>query len=110
MDEAERYVKTLNAIAAIQKDQLESVFYLYRPHRSHLTTRFGHLFLQRQDSYTGGDADNHHRHAPPRSSFCCENGSLRRSVLVDRHELRNTGEDGERPQLQGLKVVILERN
>ena len=28
----------------MEKDQLENIFYPYRPHRSHLTTRFGLLF------------------------------------------------------------------
>ena len=40
VDKTARDEKTLNAIAAIEKDQQESIFYPYRPHRSHLTTRF----------------------------------------------------------------------
>ena len=43
-DETVRDEKILNAITAIEKDHLESIFYPYRPHRSHLTTRFGLLF------------------------------------------------------------------
>ena len=34
----------LNAIAAIESQQLDSIFYPYRPHRSHLSTSFGLLF------------------------------------------------------------------
>ena len=39
VDETARDEKIVNAITAIEKDQLESIFYPYRPHRSHLTTR-----------------------------------------------------------------------
>ena len=42
--ETARDEKILNAIAAIEKDHLESIFHPYRPHQSHLTTRFGLLF------------------------------------------------------------------
>ena len=44
VDETARDVKILSAIAAIEKDQPEDIFYPYRPHRSHLTTRFGLMF------------------------------------------------------------------
>ena len=44
VDETARDVKILNTIAAIEKQQLESLFYPYRPHRLHLSTRFGLLF------------------------------------------------------------------
>ena len=44
VEERARDEKMLNAIAAIEKDQLENIFYPYRPHRDHLTTRFGLLF------------------------------------------------------------------
>ena len=37
-------MKILNAITAIENDQLECIFYPYCPHRSHLTARFGFLF------------------------------------------------------------------
>ena len=40
VDETARDVKILNAIAAIEKQQLDNIFYPYRPHRSHLSTRF----------------------------------------------------------------------
>ena len=43
VDETARDIK-MNAIAAIEKNQLESIFYPYRPHRQHLSTRFGLLF------------------------------------------------------------------
>ena len=39
-----RVVKILSAIAALEKSQPEDIFYPYRPHRNHLTTRFGILF------------------------------------------------------------------
>ena len=42
--ETARDVKILNTIAAIEKQLLESIFYPYRPHRLHLSTRFGLLF------------------------------------------------------------------
>ena len=44
VEETARDEKILNAIAAIEKDQLENIFYPYHPHRDHLTTRFGLLF------------------------------------------------------------------
>ena len=44
VDETARDVKILNTIAAIEQQQLESIFYTYRPHRAHLSTRFGLLF------------------------------------------------------------------
>ena len=44
IDERARDVKNLNTIAAIEKQQLESIFYPYSPHRLHLSTRFGLLF------------------------------------------------------------------
>ena len=44
VDETARDIKILNPIAAIENHQLDSIFYLYRPHRSHLSTRFGLLF------------------------------------------------------------------
>ena len=44
VDETARDVMILSAIAAIEKDQPEDIFYPYRPHRSHLTTRFGLMF------------------------------------------------------------------
>ena len=46
VDETVRDIKILNAIAAIEKQQLESIFYPYRPHRLHLSTRFGLLFYK----------------------------------------------------------------
>ena len=42
--ETARDVKILNTIAAIEKQHLESIFYPYRPHRLHLSIRFGLLF------------------------------------------------------------------
>ena len=39
VDETARDIKDLNAIAAIEKQQLESIFYPSRPHRVHLSTR-----------------------------------------------------------------------
>ena len=44
VDETARDIKILNAIVAIEKQQLDSMFYPYRPHRLHLSTRFGLLF------------------------------------------------------------------
>ena len=44
VDETARDMKILNAIAAIEKRQLNKIFYPYRPHIIHLTTRFGLLF------------------------------------------------------------------
>ena len=44
VDETARDVKILSAIAALEKEQPEDIFYPYRQHRSHLTTRFGLLF------------------------------------------------------------------
>ena len=44
VDETAQDGKILNAISAIEKDQLESIFYPYRPHRLHLSTRFRLLF------------------------------------------------------------------
>ena len=44
VDETARDVKILSAIAALEQDQPEYLFYPYHPHRNHLTTRFGLLF------------------------------------------------------------------
>ena len=44
VNETARDIKMLNAIAAIESQQPDSIFYPYRPHRSHLSTRFG-LFI-----------------------------------------------------------------
>ena len=44
VDETARNVKILNTIAAIEQQQLGSMFYPYRPHRVQLSTRFGLLF------------------------------------------------------------------
>ena len=44
VDERARDIKILNVITAIEKQQLENTFYPYRPHRLHLSTRFGLLF------------------------------------------------------------------
>ena len=44
VDETSRDIKILNAFAAIEKEQLESIIYPYRPHRLHLSARFGLLF------------------------------------------------------------------
>ena len=43
-NEATRDVKILKAISAIESDRIDDTFYPYRPHRDHLTTRFGLLF------------------------------------------------------------------
>ena len=45
LDETARDVKSLNAKSAIEKIQLESVFYPDRPHRLQLSTRFGLIFF-----------------------------------------------------------------
>ena len=44
VDGTARDVTILSAIAALDKEQPEDIFYPYRPHRSHLTTRFSLLF------------------------------------------------------------------
>ena len=44
VEETARDTKVLNAITAIERNQIEEVFYPYRPHRYHLTTRFSLLF------------------------------------------------------------------
>ena len=41
VEETARDEKILNAITAIEKQNIEEIFYPYRPHRYHLTTRFG---------------------------------------------------------------------
>ena len=44
VDETARDIKILNAITATEKQQLQNIFYPYRPHRLQLSTRFGVLF------------------------------------------------------------------
>ena len=44
VDETARDIKILNAKAAIEKQQSDSIFYPYRPHRLPLSTRLGLLF------------------------------------------------------------------
>ena len=53
MDETARDVKILNEIAAIEKQQLESIFHPYRPHRLHLSARFGLLFYNEKIAIPG---------------------------------------------------------
>ena len=43
-EETARDEKILNAITAIERQNIEEIFYPYQPHRYHLTTRFGLLF------------------------------------------------------------------
>ena len=68
VDETARDIKILNAIAAIENQQLDSIFYPYRPHRSHLSTRFGLLFYKDkivipENMRTTNIAMLHHGHA-----------------------------------------------
>ena len=44
VEETARDVKILSPFTAIERNQIEEIFYPYRPHRHHLTTRFGLLF------------------------------------------------------------------
>ena len=44
VEETARDVKILNAISVLESNQIESTFRPYRPHRNHLSTRFGLLF------------------------------------------------------------------
>ena len=44
IEETTKDVKNLSAITALERNQIEDIFYPYRPHRHHLTTRFGLLF------------------------------------------------------------------
>ena len=44
VDKTARDIKILDAIAAIEKQPLDSMFYPYRPHRLHLSTSIGLLF------------------------------------------------------------------
>ena len=44
VEETPRDVKSLIAITALESNQIEGMFYPYRPHSSHLSTRFGLLF------------------------------------------------------------------
>ena len=44
VEETARDVKILSVITAFERNQIEEIFYPYRPHRHHLTTRFGLLF------------------------------------------------------------------
>ena len=44
VEETARDVKILNAISALESNQIESIFYPYRPHRNHLSTRYCLLF------------------------------------------------------------------
>ena len=45
LEETARDVKILNAISALESNQIESIFCPYRLHRIHLATRFGLLFF-----------------------------------------------------------------
>ena len=70
VDETARDIKLLNAIAAIENQQMDSIFYPYRPHRSHLSTRFGLLFYNDKivipkNMRTTVIAMLHHRHTSP---------------------------------------------
>ena len=43
VDETARDVKILNAILVVETDRIKDIFSPYRPHKEHLTTRFGLL-------------------------------------------------------------------
>ena len=67
VDETARDIKILKAIAAIENQQLDSILYPYRSHRSHLSTRFGLLFYNDkivipENMRTTVIAMLHHRH------------------------------------------------
>ena len=44
VEETAQDAKLLDAIIALETGQPDNIFYPYRPHREHLTTRFGLLF------------------------------------------------------------------
>ena len=75
--ETARDVKILNAITAIERNQIEEVFYPFRPHRYHLTTRFGLS-----------------RHAPSRTPLSRQDGPIIRSIPV----ARPVSENKKRPK------------
>ena len=68
VEETARDVKILNAISALESNQIESIFYPFRPHRSHLSIRFGLLLHNNkviipEAMRTTIMAMLHHRHA-----------------------------------------------
>ena len=94
VDETARDIKILNAIAAIEKQQLESIFYPYHPHRLHFSTRFGLLFYNdkiviRENKRPTIIAMLHQG----------QNGPVSRSFLVAWHAPGITGESGNMPEL-----------
>ena len=64
VDETARDVKILSAIAALEMDQPEDIFYPYCPHRNYQIWPF---VIQRQDRHTRSHANNNHCHAPSRT-------------------------------------------
>ena len=44
VDETAGDAKLLGAITAVENGRIDDIFYPYRPHREHRTTRFGLLF------------------------------------------------------------------
>ena len=98
VDETARDVKILNAIAAIEKQQLDNIFYPYRPHRLHLSTRFGLLFYNDrivipENMRTTVIA------VTPQSYISSQDATTIGSFLVARKTARNTGESWILPKL-----------
>ena len=46
VEETARVEKIFNAISALDSSQIESIFYPYRPHRSHLSARYDLFFIK----------------------------------------------------------------
>ena len=92
VDETARDIKILNGIAAIEKQQLDSILYPYRPHRLHLSTRFGLLIYNDkivipENMRTTVTAMLHHGHISVQS------------LLVAWNAPGNSGERGIMPEL-----------
>ena len=104
VDETARDIKIVNAIAAIEKQKLDSMFYPYRPHRLHLSNRFGLLFyigykiVVPENMRTTIIAMLHHGHIA-----AAQVGSIGRSFLVARHAPGNTGKGRIMPELQSRR-------
>ena len=85
VDETARDIKILNTIAAIEKQQLESIFLTISSAPTAPLNQIWTVVLQRQDNCSRKYAVDHHCHAAPRTHLHSQDGPISRSFLVAWH-------------------------
>ena len=103
IEETAKDTKILSAITAVEKNQIEEIFYPYRPYRHHLTTRFALLFYN--DKIVIPEAMRStiiamlHQGHPSAT----KDGPIIRSLLVARSLSGDKGKTGKLSQLQVVR-------